>query len=400
MEPNIYDALCKALSDRAGQVDWAAFSAADWDRFAKRAVAEGVGPLIHWTLKGSKEPAFTPAAVPPSALQTLAEAYYQSAAHNALLFKELERILEALGEAGIPVIVLKGAALAQTLYPDPALRPMGDLDLLVPINKLSQAASLVQATGYNVAMMELRPGLNQAAGYHLHLRSSQPANLALELHWTLIGSEDDWRTVPAYWFWDNSEPWAITQSQQHNGIHQLSPLAHLLYLAAHLTLQHGSAQAILLWFFDLHLMISRQDDRLDWGTLIKQAIELGWGPALLAAVRETQSRLNTPISDPNLQILEETAQTKLDQWIKYRAKPNFPRSAKAWHKFASSSRSNRLRWGWAILFPSSAHMQWRYNPRSRWLLPFYYFYRWAEIIQSDLATRSRPTYQNTPDKSQ
>ena len=26
---------------------------ADWDRFAKRAVAEGVGPLIHWTLKGS-----------------------------------------------------------------------------------------------------------------------------------------------------------------------------------------------------------------------------------------------------------------------------------------------------------------------------------------------------------
>ena len=44
--------------------------------------------------------------------------------------------------ADIEPIVLKGGALAATLYANPGLRPMGDLDLLVPAGAMEQAGTL------------------------------------------------------------------------------------------------------------------------------------------------------------------------------------------------------------------------------------------------------------------
>ncbi len=77
---NIYDSLCKVLSDRADQVDWEAFTPADWDAFGQRAIAEGVAPLIHWTLKRSnvERSTFNPSVVPRATADLLAKEYYQS----------------------------------------------------------------------------------------------------------------------------------------------------------------------------------------------------------------------------------------------------------------------------------------------------------------------------------
>ena len=52
-------------------------------------------------------------------------------AYSLLLHAALIRSLAALRAAGVPVIVLKGAAFASTIYPSLADRPMVDVDLLV-----------------------------------------------------------------------------------------------------------------------------------------------------------------------------------------------------------------------------------------------------------------------------
>jgi hypothetical protein len=62
--------------------------------------------------------------IPNDIMTQLRSHYIESLARNMLLFDELGRVLKAFNEAGIEVIVLKGAALAQTIYPDIALRPM------------------------------------------------------------------------------------------------------------------------------------------------------------------------------------------------------------------------------------------------------------------------------------
>jgi hypothetical protein len=53
----------------------------------------------------------------------------------------LEETVRALRDAGVEVVALKGATLAFFHYPDPALRPMGDLDLL-----LREPLALARAT--------------------------------------------------------------------------------------------------------------------------------------------------------------------------------------------------------------------------------------------------------------
>ena len=79
---------------------------------------------------GEEAPLALKTELPAAVREHLKASYYATAARNTLLFRELSRILAALAEAEIPVILLKGVDLAQTLYPDPALRLMGDLDLL------------------------------------------------------------------------------------------------------------------------------------------------------------------------------------------------------------------------------------------------------------------------------
>ena len=58
-------------------------------------------------------------------------ATYGTAVRNIQLYGELIRALRTLRDAGIPAIVLKGAALVDTIYPSIAHRPTGDIDLLV-----------------------------------------------------------------------------------------------------------------------------------------------------------------------------------------------------------------------------------------------------------------------------
>jgi len=50
---------------------------------------------------------------------------------SLMLEDRLKRLLVAFGEAGIPVILLKGAGLGMSVYGSFAERPMGDLDLLI-----------------------------------------------------------------------------------------------------------------------------------------------------------------------------------------------------------------------------------------------------------------------------
>ena len=66
---------------------------------------------------------------------------------------ELLRVcLLRFAEAGLPVVVLQGAALATLVYPAPNLRPIGDIDLLVHFKK---GASLFDIAGLGEDLSEL-----------------------------------------------------------------------------------------------------------------------------------------------------------------------------------------------------------------------------------------------------
>lgn len=67
---------------------------------------------------------------------------------NHMLFHKRAALLSALGAAGIPTLLLKGAAVAPVYYRDYGLRPLGDFDFLVPTAQAQAALRVLDDLGF------------------------------------------------------------------------------------------------------------------------------------------------------------------------------------------------------------------------------------------------------------
>jgi len=93
------------------------------------------------------------------------------------------RVVAGLDDAGIPTRILKGMALAHTSYPDPAARVFGDVDVLVPADRLHRAAAVVVDLGGRRAEPEVRPGFDDRFGREAMVRLDQ---VEIDLHRTFV----------------------------------------------------------------------------------------------------------------------------------------------------------------------------------------------------------------------
>ena len=117
----------------------------------------------------------------------LRRAYYGNVARNTLLYKELNRILGALQEMGSQSIALKGAALAETVYPSRALRAMSDIDLLVRPDAVERIEAQLLELGYSHQPHPRGTDWRTAHHYHFVFVQTRATGSAipLEVHWHL-----------------------------------------------------------------------------------------------------------------------------------------------------------------------------------------------------------------------
>ena len=87
---------------------------------------------------------------PSGVLGDLRQVAAATTVRNLIRQAELDRILAALAEVGIPAMLLKGTALIEAVYPNIGMRPMEDIDILVPRSSVQDAHGAVQALGYAV----------------------------------------------------------------------------------------------------------------------------------------------------------------------------------------------------------------------------------------------------------
>ena len=378
-ESHIYSSLCQALS--AGDNRPAEPGIEDWHVLVSLAKAEGVAPLLYWVY----QPANWPAGMPVEARQELARLYYASAARNALLLKELEHILGVLAAASIPVLVLKGAALASTLYPSIGLRPMADLDLLIPQADIERAIQIAQEQlGYQEIRLDAVPRLKELADYHVHLQGGPGQSLALELHWNLVSSQSSWYAVPVEWFWQHTIPLPSNPDSR-----MLAPEAQLLYLSAHAMLQHGASQVLLLWLYDIHALIRQRGSAMDWDWLAEQAQVLRWSAVLLEALQQAQACFHTSLPIGLLDRLAEQSDRRVSRLVAFKTQFPAVRLLYNWYTLISLKWPARLRFVGALLLPSRAYIRWRYKPRPAWVWPVFYAYRWGVMIWESISTVGR-----------
>ena len=171
--------------------------------------------------------------------------------------------MAAFDAEGIPTLVLKGAALATLYYRDVGLRPMGDIDMLVPHAQRDQALSLLVKSGWH-RRDTLADSLDLGHGYALDHPSRPKVDLHWRVGWEFCLRDDPDRSTEPFWAGAVSLPLgprALVPART------LCAADHVLHLCAHGT--RASGAAILRSLADATTVISA--GVLDWDRLVDHA---------------------------------------------------------------------------------------------------------------------------------
>ncbi len=309
-----------------------------------------------------------------------------SSFYYALFDHERMRVSQALADAGIRHLWLKGIALAATVYPLPTLRPMGDLDVLVPLQDREQALVSVQSLGYHFvddgrALLSPADELTRKLDHHYWLRGGTNDLVSLELHYHLLRDIGDDLLPPEQlaWFWNQT--FRVDVGRTYMTI--LKPEAQLLHLCAHAILREGEAQTPLQRFFDIHLLVTNSN--IDWRLVEERVTQSSWAYAVERALGKASHFFCTPIPEG---VVDRLGAHRPEG----RNVRNGVRVTKACHAILMRERGarwegfmialgrltflERCRLVLRVIFPPRIYMRHQYRIRRGWSVWPYYPYRW------------------------
>jgi hypothetical protein len=374
--------LSLLITSRFSEVNLDSFSDEDWNLLINKMQSEGVAPLMYWAF--SKAGRLS--SLPQGVRNFLRVVYASTWTQNHKMFKELEILAHLFFQAEIPIVVLKGACYALTIYPDIGLRQMGDLDLLVPAAKLAQAVEIAKSLGYVDTLLETFPGLNDLLNHHVCLKKNDLQTFTLEIHDRLVGEDAFSYSVPVDWFWEQTQVLDMPSKKTHfEKLLMLTPEAQILYSACHAMLQHGGEKVPLRWYYDLDQLVRIYNGRMDWYLLLSQAKSFEWGSALDAALSRTIAYFDTPVPD-------QARADLLNSVDRHRSLVSLKQIHPSTHILEEEQKLRSLNWHgkfrlvMALILPNPAYMRWRYQLKNSWLLLFYYPFRWWGIIKDAVRT--------------
>ncbi len=350
----------------------------DWEALDRIALSGGLAPLLYSLVRGHN-------LLPPQLEQTLQSAYYDTARRNLSMLHRLGNVLRQLRATGVEVIVLKGAGLASAVYGNVAVRPMGDVDLLVRPAQASTALDVLGSLGYTQGDTEPHAGDALAYENEVMLRHPGGAGVTIEVHWNLIDSPHYQRAIRLDWFWETAQPVEIGQAAAWI----LGPEAQVIHLCAHLTLHHGSEGR--LWLHDIAEVIALYQSQINWEQLLAQAQACDLVIPLQRILPRIADEWQAPIPALVLEQLRALRPSRAEARVfSLLTAKRRPVALRFWADLVSMPNwPHRLRYAWNNLLPSPTYMQRRYHISSPMLLLFYYPYRWCLGVRSALGMLTR-----------
>lgn len=231
-----------------------------WKLLFELAERHGVQPLLHQALSSSDQ------LVPNADMRVLRQLHQTNLHKSLLLARELIHLLEHLAQSNVDVLVYKGLALAEWAYGDIALRPVGDIDLLIHGRDLPQLREAVRQLGY-VPRAQISAAQERAAlgsGYGSVFDGPAGRNL-LDVKWAIL---------PRFYAveFEHESFFRRGVSIRVAGHEMKTPSAEdtFLILAVHAA-KHLWGR--LIWICDLARIVQRAE--LNWTWVAAQAKKLG-----------------------------------------------------------------------------------------------------------------------------
>lgn len=226
-------------------------------------------------------------AAPPAVLRRLRTSVRDGAMRALYFGDQLLRLTKALGDGGAPSIALKGPALAESFYSDPALRPFSDLDLFVRKTDVPAAIATLNALGFSLAphLARLSPPLLTALTCEASLAGGDAT--LVDLHWEVAPDDYPFRVTPEV-LWRGA---CMTPQAGRGAVRALTPEVLLLYLCVHGAKHRWSR---LIWLADV-ARLARKDP--DWALAARIATEVGCERPLMLGLLLAHDLLAAPIPE-------------------------------------------------------------------------------------------------------
>ena len=279
------------------------------------------------------------------------------------MMRVLVKIAKKFDEAGVRLMVLKGAALNRTLYAKPDERSMADLDLMVCSQDVETAFALLEQLGGLKGEPLVRDDFFPRFHYETEYTIGKIYPVKIDLHVRPFRPLRYAQLVPEDAFWDRAVAVSIGDAQ----VLVPSEDDMLLHLAVHAAVH---AYADRKWLIDIQRWVLARRDTINWERLLAtverwqlalpthqafQRVEHEWGSLFPAPVMRRLSKMRMNWRD------------RLALW-------HAPRDAD--HSTTHVAVNVACTPGWwfaltyflAVLFPGKSHMaDWYHRRHWGWL---------------------------------
>jgi hypothetical protein len=258
-------ACCRwpASEARNGAVRSAAAGVTDWNHFLWLVRRQRVAGLVH--------DAVLPAGIdlPSATANKLAAWAKRIARQNSVLAAETARLQRVLKTADIPVLVLKGVALAQLAYGSLGAKHARDIDLLVPPERAETAIQLLEREGYVLSSPAKQLSDRQRHAVVRYAREVElvhsDSHLIVELQWRVMDNPVLLRDVDAH---SAAQNVTLSDGATVQTLGQDDLFAYLCVHGAH------HAWSRLKWLADVNALVA---NGADVGRLYRHAQRIGAG---------------------------------------------------------------------------------------------------------------------------
>lgn len=273
----------------------------DWTRVVATARANRMPTLLHEVLsqRGLLE------TLPDGPRTELVADAAKMAENAAVMSDSLAEYLGRAAAAGIPTVVLKGLSVSINVYGDPAMRPGGDIDVLVRPADVDASLRILDEMGVG----RYWPNLMDDAYYsrhHLHQQRCTPdLKIWFEVHWAL-DHPLSLLTLDYAAMLDRTASGELLGQPVRN----LSPADLLLSLAVHLV-KHAVylpaivsrpdlarvtlADGMLMYYVDVAEAVTVLGDQIDWRLLVDLARAGGAVDITGSVLRACRDMLGTAV---------------------------------------------------------------------------------------------------------
>jgi hypothetical protein len=304
--------------------------------------------LLHERLRRSGE------LWPTDVLDALERAARAATAREILRRKQIATAIAALHHAGVTPVLLKGTALAYTIYPEPAARPRGDTDLIIRREDVARVKRVMGELGY--AATNYCDGELLFCQFEMARTDEFGIDHAFDFHWK-ISTQAIFADALSY-----DELLAESMPVAALGPHARGAgRVHALLLACIHPAMHHRCEERLLWLYDTHVLASSLG-RNELERFANLAIEKKIGAVSAHELERSRARFETALPASLIQRLSTGARaeaatlaSRADRVARHAAAMARPRATGPGSALANASlhaRVIRRSPGWAAHGPA------------------------------------------------